>query len=358
MSEKLDDITEQLEDELDEDSEELNEEYVQTAGQSALDIQGQLDEDIVDVETLEIAQNIYKYLNHNVDPDSAERTILRNLANENDAEINEILSESGGNEEVEDVKVEEIDEPNEFVNIEVQVSDIWDNDTDVLSQVGLAHDETGKIKFQTWEKSQKPLLTEGQAYRLERVATDEYQGNMSVSINSNTSVEMIDREIEEPDNSEEFTGALVDLRRGSGLIKRCTEGDCNRTLDNGTCSEHGDVEGDFDLRIKGVLDNGETTKDIILSREYTEEITGIRLEEAEQMAKDALDTEVVVEEMASEVMLHYYSVEGWVGDNGDLIAQEINEVTDSPYEVSDLTERLTALESGHNQADITQGDQE
>ena len=108
----------------------------------------------------------------------------------------------------------------------------------------------------------------------------------------------------------EFEGALVDIQRGSGLIKRCPEDDCTRVLQNGRCSEHGEVEGEFDLRIKGVLDDGETVQEVIFDQEMTEELTGITLEEAKERAMDALDTSVVAEDMRSEVLGTYYRVRG------------------------------------------------
>ena len=49
---------------------------------------------------------------------------------------------------------------------------------------------------------------------------------------------------------------------------------------------------------------------MIFNQEATEALTGIGLEEAQEMAKDALDTEVVVEEMAETVLGRYYRVTG------------------------------------------------
>ena len=73
---------------------------------------------------------------------------------------------------------------------------------------------------------------------------------------------------------------------------------------------HGPNEGEFDLRIKGVLDDGTEIHEVIFNQESTEELTDITLEEAQQMAMDALDTEVVVEEMRGLVLGRYYRVSG------------------------------------------------
>jgi replication factor A1 len=64
---------------------------------------------------------------------------------------------------------------------------------------------------------------------------------------------------------EEFTGAVVDIQSGSGLIKRCPE--CNRQVKNGICGEHGKVEGVYDLRTKAGIDNGSEIRELLLDAE-------------------------------------------------------------------------------------------
>jgi len=131
-----------------------------------------------------------------------------------------------------------------------------------------------------------------------------------VKLNRTTTIEAVDEDIEVGDDEAEIEGALVDIQSGSGLIKRCPEEDCTRVLQNGRCSEHGEVEGEFDLRIKGVLDDGETVNEVIFDSETTEELTGIGLEQAQEMAMDALDTSVVAEEMREKTLGRYYHVVG------------------------------------------------
>ena len=81
-------------------------------------------------------------------------------------------------------------------------------------------------------------------------------------------------------------------------------------LQNGRCSEHGEVEGEFDLRIKAVVDDGATVQEVIFDKETTEQLTGTTLEDAKDMAMDALDTTVVAEEMREAVLGRYYRVSG------------------------------------------------
>jgi replication factor A1 len=170
--------------------------------------------------------------------------------------------------------------------------------------------KTGTIKFTAWAKSDLQSLEEGAVYQLGNVVTDEYQGRYSVKLNRTTTIEELDTEIEVGDNTIECDGALVDIQTGSGLIKRCPNDDCTRVLQNGRCSEHGEVEGEFDLRIKGVLDDGQKVHEVIFNQEMTEQLTDISLEEAKEMAMDALDTTVVADTIRETTLGQYYRVEG------------------------------------------------
>ncbi|WP_423996159.1 replication factor A [Halorubrum trapanicum] len=237
--------------------------------------------------------------------DEASRSVTNSYLEDAGMERDELGR--GGSEEV---LVNDIDEDEQWVDLRVKLVDLWEPRSDSISQVGLLGDESGTIKFVAFETSDLPELTEGQAYELSNVVTDEYEGSYSVKLNRTTGITEIDEAIEVGDNADTVEGALVDIQSGSGLIKRCPEEDCTRVLQNGRCSEHGQVEGEFDLRIKGVLDDGETVTEVIFDREATEELTGMTLEEAKDMAMDALDTTVVAEEMGEDVLGRYYRVTG------------------------------------------------
>ncbi|SFR32906.1 replication factor A [Halorubrum sodomense] len=237
--------------------------------------------------------------------DEASRSVTNSYLEDAGMERDELGR--GGSEEV---LVNDIDEDEQWVDLRVKLVDLWEPRSDSISQVGLLGDESGTIKFVAFETSDLPELTEGQAYELSNVVTDEYEGSYSVKLNRTTGITEIDEAIEVGDDADTVEGALVDIQSGSGLIKRCPEDDCTRVLQNGRCSEHGQVEGEFDLRIKGVLDDGETVTEVIFDREATEDLTGMTLEEAKDMAMDALDTTVVAEEMGEDVLGRYYRVTG------------------------------------------------
>ncbi|GGO03091.1 MULTISPECIES: replication factor A [Haloarcula] len=263
----------------------------------------QLDIDVDDVEErLDTLVNEYK-----VPLNEARRSVTNTYLDEAGMDRDQLGGGGGGNEQVE---VADVDSPEEWVDMRVTVVELWDPRADAVAQVGLLGDETGTIKFTKWSKSDLPELEEGKSYSLRNVVTDEYQGRFSVKLNRTTTIEELDETIEVGDDSVEVEGALVDIQSGSGLIKRCPEEDCTRVLQNGRCSEHGEVEGEFDLRIKGVLDDGEDVTEVIFDEEATEKLTGITLEEAKEMAMDALDTTVVADEMREDILGRYYRVTG------------------------------------------------
>ena len=262
--------------------------------------------DHLDVGPDEIEERLENLVNeYRVPLDEARRSVTNSYLDDAGMERDELGR--GGSERV---QVNDIDEDEQWVDLRVELVDLWEPRSDSIAQVGLRGEESGTIKFVAFETSDLPELAEGQAYELSNVVTDEYEGSYSVKLNRTTGITEIDETIEVGDNADTVEGALVDIQSGSGLIKRCPEEDCTRVLQNGRCSEHGQVEGEFDLRIKAVLDDGKTVTEVIFDREATEELTGMGLEEAKDMAMDALDTTVVAEEMAGDVLGRYYRVTG------------------------------------------------
>jgi replication factor A1 len=237
--------------------------------------------------------------------DEARRSVTNSYLDDAGMERDELGR--GGTERV---QVGDIDQDEQWVDLRVTVVDLWEPRSDSVSQVGLVGDESGTIKFVAFETSELPDIEEGESYALSNVVTDEYEGNYSVKLNRTTGITALDETVEVGDDADTVEGALVDIQSGSGLIKRCPDEECTRVLQNGRCSEHGQVDGEFDLRIKGVLDDGESVTEVIFDREATEELTGMGLEAAKQLAMDALDTTVVAEEMAEDVLGRYYRVTG------------------------------------------------
>ncbi|MFB6104641.1 MAG: replication factor A [Halobacteriaceae archaeon] len=264
---------------------------------------------------------------YKVPMEEARRSVESHYLDEADLDRDD-LGGGGGNDTV---QIEEIDTPERWVDLTAKVVELWEPRSDAVGQVGLLGDPTGTIKFTAWAKSDLPSLEEGAVYHLGNVVTDEYQGRYSVKLNRTTTIERLEEDLEVGDNTDTVDGALVDIQSGSGLIKRCPEEGCTRVLQNGRCSEHGDVEGEFDLRIKAVLDDGTAVHEVIFDEAATTDLTGITLEEAKQQAMDALDTEIVVEDIRDQILGRYYRVTGPTLGRYLLVddAEELGEPTDA-----------------------------
>jgi replication factor A1 len=264
--------------------------------------------DHLDVSVEDVQERLERLVtDYKVPLGEARRSVESHYLDEAGLDRDAIGGGRGGNQTV---QVEDIDEEEQWVDLTAKVIELWDPRSDSVGQVGLLGDPTGTIKFTKWAKSDLDELEEGTVYRLGNVVTDEYQGRYSVKLNRTTTITELDEDMEVGDNETEIEGALVDIQSGSGLIKRCPEEDCTRVLQNGRCSEHGEVEGEFDLRIKGVVDDGTDVHEVIFDQEATENLTGMTLEEAKDMAMDALDTTVVADEMKVDVLGRYYRISG------------------------------------------------
>ena len=280
-----------------------------------------LDLDLDDVEArLDTLVTDYK-----VPLDEARRSVTNHYLDRAGLERDDIGGGApGGNDQV---ALADIDAAEQWVDVTAKVVELWEPRSDSIAQVGLLGDESGTIKFTKWAKSDLPTLSEGAVYRLGNVVTDEYQGRFSVKLNRTTTIDELDTDLEVGDNTVEVEGAFVDIQSGSGLIKRCPEDDCTRVLQNGRCAEHGEVEGEFDLRIKGVLDDGTEVVEVLFDKDATEALTGIGLEQAKDMAMDALDTSIVADEMRELTLGRYYRITG-PRFNRYLLAETVEELGD------------------------------
>ena len=240
-----------------------------------------------------------------VPEDEAIRTIKNWLIKELDIPREQIIMESPL------VKIAEITKPGQWVSLKAKVVQLWDSSSPNVSQVGLIGDETGIIKFVIWAKSGKGEVEEGKSYLFRNVVTDSFQGRMQVNINRYSEIIELDEDIKLPPREIEVVGALVAIQQNSGLIQRCTI--CKRVMTKGICPIHGKVEGYDDLRVKGVLDDGENFYEIILNEENIKALTGIDLEKAKKIASERLDKNAVLSELKNKLLGRYLKVKGTKG---------------------------------------------
>ena len=240
-----------------------------------------------------------------------------------------------GGGQVEEMKISEITEAARWIDLKAKVVQLWDPTSEAISQTGLIGDDSGVIKFVKWAKSDLPDLVEGESYLFKNVVTDEFEGRFSVKLNRTSGFEPLEEAIEVSPQEATFTGAIVDVQKGSGLIKRCPV--CRRMLTKGVCGEHGKQEGTYDLRIKAVLDDGLKVQEVLINREKTESLVGISMEEAKTMAMEALDHEVVRGMIGEKLLGRYYTVSGPTVDRYILV-ETISPVPPVTAQEADLLE--------------------
>ena len=268
-----------------------------------------------DVDAKEISKRLkLLILEFKVPESEAIRTVTNYLMKELDISREQLARESPL------VKIEEITRPNQWVSLKAKVIQLWDASSPNVSQVGLIGDETGIIKFVIWAKSGKGEVEEGKSYLFKNVVSDSFGGRMQININRNSDIVEIDEDIQLPPRELEVVGALIAIQQNSGLIQRCKE--CNRPMTKGICPTHGKTTGYDDLRIKGVIDDGENFYEIILNEENIKQLTGIGLEEAKKIAEENLDRNAVLSELKNKLLGKYFRIIGTRGERY-LIVKEV-----------------------------------
>jgi replication factor A1 len=166
---------------------------------------------------------------------------------------------------------------------------------------GIIADETGKAQFTSWHDFK---LKEGDVLRITGGYVKSWKGIPQLTFDERATVKKLDKSkiskkdlqiIKMPIHTlverrgavdVEVEGTIMEIRPGSGVIKRCPQ--CSRTLQNNECSIHGKVDGKIDLRLKLVLDDGTGSVSGILNKELTEKLLDKTLEECKNMDENEL----------------------------------------------------------------------
>jgi len=191
---------------------------------------------------------------------------------------------------------------------------------------GIIADETGIIPFTSWRSEE---IEVGDFVSMENAYAREWRGQPQLVLNENSAFTkrekpenfptadelmkpktMTLREMEKQGggNNVTVTGVLLDIKKNSGLIRRCPE--CNRVVQKGSCLYHGDVESTPDLRIKGVLDDGTSSISVVLGRELTENLLGMSLAECQEFAEKKGDPSVVQDNLEDKLLTSSLSLHG------------------------------------------------
>ena len=189
---------------------------------------------------------------------------------------------------------------------------------------GVLADETGKVQFTAWSDFK---LKQGEVVKISKGTVKAWRGIPQLSFDDRaevirvmekfpsveelqkTGVQMI-AEVAARGGAVDATvrGVLIEIREGSGLIMRCPE--CKRALQKGICKLHGRVEGYPDLRVKAILDDGSGAVGVVMSRELTEKLLDITLDESMQKAQEKMNFDIVKDEMDEVLTLKVVTVSG------------------------------------------------
>ncbi len=190
---------------------------------------------------------------------------------------------------------------------------------------GVLADETGKVQFSAWHDYG---INEDNVLRIAGGYIRSWRGVPQLNFDDGADVEFLEgSELPSMDDLRDSTlltisqlariggsvdaiidAVMIDIKTGSGLIFRCNE--CNRVVQKGACRIHGKVEGEADLRVKGIIDDGTGALTVIITRELTEEILGYDVEHAKEIARDRMDQEAVKDELEEKLIAQPLRVRG------------------------------------------------
>ncbi|WP_049985752.1 DNA-binding protein [Halobellus rufus] len=68
------------------------------------------------------------------------------------------------------------------VSVDGTVTQLWEPSHPKIAQVGLLEDESGRVKFTVWKRSNAPIVREGERVQFHDVATSWYQGRVSIAV--------------------------------------------------------------------------------------------------------------------------------------------------------------------------------
>jgi replication factor A1 len=308
---------------------------IETAAQEVVE---QLDQD---VDQEEIEEKIRGITEYSIPVEQAKRNVLSNIKGEDQ------IRKSPNS-----MKVGDVDRDGEFVSFEkVEVIDTWDGDN--FKQKGKFADEDNAIEFVIFEDTPVPTFDVGDVVRVEGAQTSEWNGKYSVKIFESTNIEHLDEDIDtDKADVDVVQSPVVNIADDSGLVYRCVEEDdgevCGRIVRDGSCYEHGEGETEFDIRIKGDLDDGDSTLSFYINdNELIEEVVGLSFEEFEEIFQESnYRREATINPIEDEMLMQYYEMRGNKFD-GKLFVESIDELSPNPQsEAESLKDEIPLFNGG------------
>ena len=155
-------------------------------------------------------------------------------------------------------------------------------------------DPTGKCRTSMWEEPPFDFESTPVVVRIKGARVRAWQGVPDITVDNSSQVEVLAAAPwgEDVDLANNFVsveldelssgasrvgistqGTIVSIREDSGIIYRCPE--CRRVLRDGECAIHGAQDGNMDVRLRLVLDNGKSTISLIVNKSATETLLGM-----------------------------------------------------------------------------------
>jgi len=206
-------------------------------------------------------------------------------------------------------------------SVRAKVVQEWETTHERMLQSGILGDESGTVKFVIWKEAGKEKLAVGGVYTIFYAQVDEFNGRLSLNLSAATIIPD-DGDIIVTGGDSEMRGIIVQIAPGSGLIKRCPVEGCNRALSRQNyCPVHEiQLKYVYDLRIKGWLDDGKKTYNMLLQREVVESLAGMTLDAAKELAENnPLGMDEVFLRMRDAILGRYVLCRGREIDNRLLV---------------------------------------
>lgn len=229
-----------------------------------------------------------------------------------------------------EVKVKDLREGMGNLGLNARILQVERREVEVQGQPKVVHsgllaDETGKAQFSAWGDFKHKV---GDGIRIEGGYVRSWRGVPQISFDDRSRVTKLSdetlpsyEEVAQPQRvwiedlarrggavDVTVRGVLIDVREGSGLVYRCPQ--CRRVVKKGLCRIHGEVQGEPDLRIKAVVDDGSGALTAIFNRDLTEALLGMDMGEAIEAAKEAMSQEAIRDKLADLLVAQPMEVRG------------------------------------------------
>jgi replication factor A1 len=239
----------------------------------------------------------------------------------------------------------------EFAILSIDFHDINTKDGAKKIIGGIIADEETKLPFTSWIFY--PELAVGNTIEVKNGYVRSFRGVPTLNINEGSKIIKLARNIEfkekigsriedviEKDGAYDIVveGNLLSIRPGSGLINRCPR--CSRVIQKGMCRAHGKVDEKADMRIKAIIDDGTGAMTLVLDSRLTQNICGIGIEEAKNLARTAMSQKAVEEEIKRKLQGRRFAARGNMSKGEFGITLVANDVWEPLATIQDKAQQL------------------